>query len=214
VSDLQKAKIFKVDKPSDSITVQFNPKDFSITRAIEWVDRAIGGTDVSQKDFAGGKAQDLRVELWFDSTDTGSDVRKKYQKLLDLSMIDSRKVNQKTKKGQPPEVKFQWGSYLSFTGVITQITQTFVMFKRDGTPVRAKLDVTFSESEQKVKGQNPTTRRDSRKIRVVHQGERLDWIAYQEFGDPAYWRHIAEVNEIDNPENLYPGQILRITPVE
>jgi nucleoid-associated protein YgaU len=41
----------------------------------------------------------------------------------------------------------------------------------------------------------------------------LDWIAYQEYGAPAYWRHIAETNNLDDPKALYPGQILKLVPL-
>jgi nucleoid-associated protein YgaU len=42
----------------------------------------------------------------------------------------------------------------------------------------------------------------------------LDWIAYQEYGDAAAWRHIAEVNNLHNPLSLVPGQLLKLTPLE
>jgi nucleoid-associated protein YgaU len=49
---------------------------------------------------------------------------------------------------------------------------------------------------------------------VVREGERLDWIAYREYGNPARWRHIAEVNGISDPLELQPGQVLKLTPWE
>ncbi len=48
---------------------------------------------------------------------------------------------------------------------------------------------------------------------MVHEGQTLDWIAYQEYGDPAYWRHIAETNDLANPKDLRPGQVLKLTPL-
>jgi nucleoid-associated protein YgaU len=108
---------------------------------------------------------------------------------------------------------FQWGSFLSYKGVISQIAQNFTLFKTDGTPLRASVDVTFSETGEQQKKQNPTTRTEARKIWVVHEGQTLDWIAYQEYGDPACWRHIAETNNLPNPRDLRPGQVLKLTPL-
>ncbi len=212
-STLQKAEIFRVDNTSTKVTCQFNPKDLSITKSVKWVTQQIAGQDVPQTQFAGGEAQDLTVELWFDSTDTGSDVRNKYKALLTMAEIDQTKKDPKTFKGEPPQCKFQWGTYLSFTGVIKQISQSFSLFKGDGTPLRAKLQVTFSETAQPKKGQNPTTRAESRKVWVVHEGQTLDWIAFQEYGDPACWRHIAETNDLANPLDLRPGQVLKLVPL-
>lgn len=211
--NLQKAEIFLVDKPSEKLVCQFNPKDYSITKAVKWVYKQVDGKDVGDPEFSGGEARDFKLELLFDSTDTGTDVRKRYEALLKMAEIDPSKVNPTTRKGEPPWCKFQWGSYLSFTGVINEISQNFTLFKADGTPLRAKVGVTFSEVSPKKKGQNPTSYTEARKIWVVHEGQTLDWIAYQEYGDPAHWRHIAQTNGLTNPMELQPGQVLKLVPL-
>ena len=48
---------------------------------------------------------------------------------------------------------------------------------------------------------------------MVEEGQRLDWIAYQEYGDAARWRYIAESNNLDDPDVLQPGQILKLIPL-
>jgi len=211
--ELQKAEISQVDNPSKKVACQFNPKDFSITRTIKWVSRLSKVDNVATREFAGGEPQNLTVKLFFDSTSDGSDVRNKYKTLLEMAQIDETKKDTTTKMGEPPVCMFQWGSYLSYKGVITQIAQNFTMFNLDGTPLRASVDVTFSETEAEKKGQNPTTRTEARKVWVVHQGQTLDWIAYQEYGDPACWRHIADTNNLANPMDLRPGQVLKLTPL-
>jgi nucleoid-associated protein YgaU len=213
--NLQKAQIFRVDDPSQKVVCQFNPEDFSITKKIEWDRRTKGGQDVADAEFVGGEPRDFQVKLLFDTTDTGKSVQKEYEPLLVMGEIDPDKKNTKTRMSEPPICMFQWGSFLSFAGVITQITETFTMFKPDGTPVRANVNVTFGEvaKSKKNAGQNPTTRTESRKIWVVHQGQTLDWIAYKEYGDSVHWRHIAETNNLENPKDLRPGQVLKLVPL-
>jgi nucleoid-associated protein YgaU len=46
----------------------------------------------------------------------------------------------------------------------------------------------------------------------VSEGDRLDWIAYQEYNDAREWRRIAEANHITNPLALRPGMMLVIPP--
>jgi hypothetical protein len=41
-------------------------------------------------------------------------------------------------------------------------------------------------------------------------GDRLDEIAAEHYGDPAYWRLLAAFNDIDDPLHLSPGMALRI----
>ena len=213
MAELQKAEILQVDNTSKKVACQFNPKDFSITRVIKYITRKSTGSDVPTREFAGGEPQNLTVRLLFDSTDDGSDVRNKYKTLLEMAKIDETKKDTTTNLGEPPLCMFQWGSFLSYKGVITQVSQNFTLFKTDGTPLRANVDVTFSETGEQTKKQNPTTRTEARKIWVVHEGQTLDWIAYQEYGDPAYWRHIAETNNLANPRDLRPGQALKLTPL-
>jgi hypothetical protein len=43
--------------------------------------------------------------------------------------------------------------------------------------------------------------------------ERLDQIAYRFYGHPAYWRLLAQANQIDNPLKLAPDQPLVIPPI-
>ncbi len=82
-----------------------------------------------------------------------------------------------------------------------------------GLPVRARAQVNFRQAfdgDTLREGQNPTSRTDRRKTRLVQQGERLDYIAFQEYGDAGRWRDIAEANHLDNPLDLRAGQILVI----
>ncbi|MBN2007533.1 MAG: peptidoglycan-binding protein [Anaerolineae bacterium] len=211
-SSVVKAEIMKEDG-SGKVTCQFNPQDFSITRKIVWEGKVNIGGDASKLTFSGGEAQDLTIPLLFDSTESGGDVRDSYKPLLDLACIDDSTKNQKTQKGEPPRCRFVWGGFLSFTAVITQITQKFLMFKSDGTPVRAEVSVTFKQLEEEVRAQNPTSRSEARKIWVVHEGDRLDLIAHKEYGNAAHWKHIAETNDLADPFRLQPGQILKITPL-
>ncbi len=208
-----KARIVKVDDSTKFVVCQFNPQDFSITRKVKWNEKTDKGHDFSTVSFAGGEAQDLTIPLLFDTTDTGKDVRRKYKVLRELSGVDTSKKNLLTRMSEPPRCRFEWGKLLSFTAVITQITQKFIMFKADGTPVRAEVSVTFKQTATTVKRQNPTSYSEARRIWVVREGERLDWIAYQEYGDAAHWHHIADTNDLANPRDLRPGQVLKLVPL-
>jgi nucleoid-associated protein YgaU len=82
--------------------------------------------------------------------------------------------------------------------------------------VRATLNVTFQEAEKSGKYplQNPTTGGNpGYKARIVKEGDTLDWIAHEEYGDAAMWRFIADTNNINNPKILKPGQTLSIAPL-
>ncbi len=210
---LQKAEIFQENNHGIRVSCQFNPKDFSISKRNEWERTTVKGKSTAELEFAGGEPQDITVKLLFDTTDSGKDVRDSYEALLQMAEVDTKKKNPKTQKSEPPECIFQWGKFLSFTSVITSIDENFVLFDMDGTPLRVWVTVSFKQTSAPKRGQNPTTRAEPRRVWVVHEGETLAWIAYQEYGDPAQWRHIAETNNLDNPMEIVPGQVLKLTPL-
>jgi nucleoid-associated protein YgaU len=81
--------------------------------------------------------------------------------------------------------------------------------------VRATLDVSFLQAQEagRYPGQNPTTvGRPGYRRRIVKEGETIDWIAYDEYGDSAMWRFVADTNGLDDPGRLTPGQELAIAP--
>ncbi len=210
--NVQKAKIVNLNN-QQSLTCHFNPDTFSLERSLDWKAPPKTGSDYPELVFSGGQAGDLTMTLLFDTTSSGSDVRDAYTALTDMSKVDQSKKDAKTNKGEPPRCRFEWGRFLTFEAVITKLAEKFLMFKSDGTPLRAEVTVTFKQVAEATSGQNPTTRTEPRKIWVVHEGQTLDWIAYQEYGDPAQWRHIAETNDLADPLDIRPGQVLKLVPL-
>ena len=115
-------------------------------------------------------------------------------------------------KPPPAKVTFEWGAF-KFQGVIKSLTIDYVLFKRDGTPIRAKANLKLTEYKQDSAwpGQNPTSGGSpTDRIWRVKQGERLDYIAAQVYGDATRWRVIAAHNELTNPQALRSGIDLAI----
>ena len=109
---------------------------------------------------------------------------------------------------------FTWGS-LAFTCVLARATQRFLMFRPDGTPVRARLQVTFNEftnAELEAKEIKRETADYSRRYEVG-QDETLSAVAGRVYGDPSLWRPIALRNGIDDPRSLEPGLRLAVPPL-
>lgn len=241
IGSIERIKIFTVNEsgvkesPPGGVEIecQFNPTTLKIEKSAEW------GSDDAQKSssggkskenpssgqknspklsFKGGKAARFSLDLLFDtSSEIGErrDVRKVYtNKLLQLTIA---KMNGKKMEKPPPLVQVQWGSFTFWKTVVTKVNVTYLLFDSDGTPIRAKANVDFEQQDPGddiVKGQNPTSRTEARKTRLVQLGDRLDLIAFEEYNHPGYWRYLAEVNNLGNPRDLHPGQILVVPPLE
>ena len=197
----------------NAVTAHFNPETISLSKNNQWIPRPSIGESVPKTTYSGGDAGSMTLELLFDTTKKGTKVTEEYRKLLEAAL--AQPTQNKDKKGEPKQVVVQWGKFLSYVAVIDSISQTFTFFLPDGTPLRANVTVTLREviDKTKMKAQNPTSRSEVRQTWVVEKGQRLEWIAYQAYGNTAAWRHIAEANDIINPTLLRPGQILKITPL-
>jgi nucleoid-associated protein YgaU len=90
------------------------------------------------------------------------------------------------------------------------------MFRSDGTPVRATLNVSFKQYKP-LSDQLADPRRnspDKTKRRVVSADDSIWLLANREYGDPRDWRLIARKNRIDDPRAIRPGAVLVVPPID
>lgn len=192
------------------VAVQFNPEEYSLERSTNFAQLSVPGLSAPLVQFIAGNAQTAEMELLVDTTETspaggpGSDVR---QLVTDVTSL----MNINPELHAPPPVVFAWGN-LTFTCVLTRVQQHYVMFRPDGTPVRARLTVSLSEylnvelEAKQVKRQTV----DYTKVHVVTQGDTLALIAHAEYADATAWRAIAIRNDITDPRALTVGATLTI----
>jgi hypothetical protein len=228
-SNLEAARIYQLDKDGNEdksgicVSCMFNPYQYEVRKTNSYTDDPKNNSAVPQIEFKSSGPQTLTLSLFFDTYEeykSGERINKTED--FDVSLITRKlwqlmdpKTNKsagKNNKIPPPQVAFQWGNLL-FKAVITSMTQKFTMFSKDGTPVRATVDITFQQYRdfQKYGYQNPTSGGGPvHGIRRVVAGDRLDTIAQESYGDSSKWRLIAEHNHISNPLGIFPGQQLTI----
>ncbi len=190
----------------------FNPTKYSISKTNNWNSHDTKGENVAPLEFGGGGNRELKLDLFFDKYEEGESIEKYLNDLWKLMEIDENKKNRDTNKGEPPKCRLQMGKWLSFKCVITRMSHEYLLFKPDGTPVRAKVSLSLKEAKiEESRGQNPTSRGlVGRKSRRISPGERLDWIAFQEYGDPSLWKEIARENDMADPTRIEPGEIISL----
>ena len=201
----------------DRIEVQFNPTEYTLSKGAQIAEIALPGIDSPILQFIRGQTEKLALDLFFDTTDAGMgetgvvDVRTRTRPVYQLVKIQPN-------THAPPRVTFMWGTGLSFRAIVESVTQKFTLFNPLGIPLRATLSVSFAEYktlEEQLKELNLQSS-DHSKVRRVRRGDRLDRIAYEEYGDAADWRRIADAPEnagmIERAGRLRPGTALTIPP--
>jgi hypothetical protein len=209
-----KALIRTLDGDKVEIPCLFNPKEYSVSKSNKWSVPPSKGQQLGDYEFGGGDPAKMTLQLLFDTFESGQDVRKVYtDKVWKLMWIDEKLKDHQSGDGRPPRVQFQWGEAFGFEAVITSITQKFILFRENGVPVRATLDVSFQQIKDELfyPAQNPTSGGNGGGRQVtVKEGDTLTAIAYEEYGDSNRWRAIADANRLTQVRRLRPGMVLEI----
>lgn len=223
---LMKAKL-SVDREDtraaqDELEFQFNPEAITITRQQASTSTPVMGTENKQEDQnaspSGGESTLTLKEVIFDTYElkpTASVYTNYIQKL-------EKFVGYDRDKHAPPYLVFTWGkfteqlpAYAALKCKLDNLTVDYTMFLNDGTPVRAKCNLTLrlgltAKEQQEAKQKNSP---DHAKLVTVRRGQSLSDIAADEYDNPAEWRRIADANQIDDPMALAPGMKLIVPPI-
>ena len=197
------------------VTCGFNPREYVVAKSATWMRTpARGAQSAPMPEFVGTNPRTLQLELFFDDWQSGSaDVARDVETLLGWTnpTADSISAN----RPNPPIVFFQWGSKPLFNAYVKSVSARYTMFKEDGTPVRAQVTAAFEEVPDEPGRQNPTSGGPvGLRVRITTAGETLQSIAYEEYGDPALWRALANENHIDDALRVAAGTRLLVPPAK
>jgi hypothetical protein len=203
---LAKARIV-VEATGEQFEVMFNPEEYTLNKDNNFASQNVPGLSGPILQFVHGNLRTLDMELFFDTFEIQRDVREETRKVTDLLKIN-RDLH------APPVIQISWAS-LQFRGVLARANQKFILFFPDGRPARARITCTFNEFLDPTREAAEVDRQtaDFTKVHIVVEGETLSGIAGRIYEDPAMWRPIAIVNEIENPRELTAGQPLAIPPL-
>jgi hypothetical protein len=166
----EKAKLVSLGPDKPEIEVHFNPA--SLVYTVENSTHQPSATP-KRKQYAASFSGKLSMDLQFDTTNFGDDVRLTTNQVAAF-MQSSANVD-RNKKGASakaqPAVSFQWGSY-EFKGTMESFKETIDFFSAEGVPLRSLVsilllqqDVVFSDATtatSKVEGSLvPTGANDS-----------------------------------------------------
>jgi hypothetical protein len=131
---------FKTVKAAEPIEVDvhFNPASLQYTVSNTLKEQGSGS---KKKQYVSQTTAKLTMELVFDTTASGEDVREttdKMAKLLEPHGPSGKQV--------PPLVEFGWGLY-RFTGMVEQYKETLDFFGASGVPLRSGVNLTLSSQD-------------------------------------------------------------------
>lgn len=213
---LEKAAILATDggAPIGRLEFSYNPTQVQTSKTASWRRPTTRGAEsTTPPEFTGSEPQKVDMEIFFDAwSDPMGDVSGDVNKLIGWTRPTLMSRNRH--KPSPPVLVFQWGAsraLADFRGYLKSVNATYTMFRIDGSPIRATCKISLEEWPADVPQQNPTSGSlDSRRSRVLGDGDSLASLAFQEYGDAALWRGLAAFNGIDDPFRVPTGTHLLV----
>lgn len=208
-----------------AIEVSYNPPEMTFVKEASYADINIPGLDAPIVQFVRGSTETLGLELFFDTTDSGTGAGAVPVTPLvdDFYQLVKIQGNLHT----PPIVRIFWGEHFpglrndqsarpvpAFDCIVTSCSRKFTLFNPDGVPLRAIVTLALREyrtMEEQLQALNPQSS-DHTRQHIVQEGEDLPLIAYEAYGNPARWRVIADANNLANVRTPSPGTVLTLPP--
>jgi hypothetical protein len=186
----------------DPIEVHFNPA--SLVYSLENSTRQ-QGNDPKRRQFAGQFTGKLTMDLQFDTTNSGDDVRT----ITNQVALFMQSSAQATKAGSgnstganapaQPVLAFQWGTYV-FKGIMESFKETIDFFSADGVPLRALVSIGLARQDNVFDEDQALLGTDSGAGSIVQtsSGDSATSAATKG-GDPKASRALASANGLENP---------------
>jgi hypothetical protein len=137
-----RAKFTPVTGQGKAIDVHFNPASlqYTVTNTLKEE-----GTGNNKKQFVTQSTGKLTMDLVFDTTHTGEDVRVHTEKVAKL--MEPVGGSSPGAKHAPAVVEFGWGTY-AFKGMVESYKETIDFFAPNGVPLRATVNVSLSRQDK------------------------------------------------------------------
>jgi hypothetical protein len=179
------------------IPVHFNPSSLVYTVENSTQQQ---GSDPKRRQFAGQFTGKLSMDLQFDTTDTGVDVRQVTGQVA-LFMQSSASANKSSNGGAnapaPAVLSFEWGAY-QFQGFMESFKETIDFFSADGIPLRALVSIGLARQDNVFDTGSANTPPPSGSLVPTSSSSSAASAAAQG-GDPNAARALASANGLENP---------------
>jgi hypothetical protein len=115
---------------------------------------------------------------------------------------------------RPNYVMLSWAQ-LQFQCVLTRMKVAYTLFQPNGTPLRAKVSVTFLgfASEKQLAQEAQLESPDVSHLVTVVAGDTLPGLSYRIYGTSLYYLQVAAYNGLSNFRRLEPGMQLIFPPL-
>jgi len=210
-------------KSMATFEAMYNPESLKISYRTEWQEDQGLGRSGSPVRYVNTKPEKINFQLIFSSVGVeraGLAVWEKIESVSERVKAFSNITGYQDKIHRPYYLSLAWGETLRsgkydyYPCQLSSVDVSYTQFDRKGKPIRAELDVEFTEDHiPEPKGQGKSSP-DVTHARVVKAGDTLPMMAEKVYENPSYYMRTAEANRLDSVRDIQSGDSLVFPPIE
>jgi hypothetical protein len=190
-----------------------NPDNIKIQKGIEYNEQQAPATSSASQKYKSTPSDKLNFEIVIDCT--GIVDPKRIDMAKEIKDLETIIYTYNGKIHRPNFVKIQWGQNITFNGVLNSIDISYTLFKPDGSPLRAKISLAFSQyiSPKTVTMTDAPSSPDLTHIVNVTEGMSLPQLCLQIWDDDSLYIQVSKFNNLNKFRNLNGINKLIFPPV-
>jgi nucleoid-associated protein YgaU len=193
-------------------TVRVNPEKYTQSFAAVYNQSGAAGSSNVPLKFDHQRPSTIKFELVFDATGaipgSATNLTSEINSFLGVVWRYQGSIH------EPFYLKLYWGD-LTFGARLTELSLSYTLFRPDGTPLRARGDVTFTNyvDPATLAKQEKKKSADLTHIRQVVAGDTLPALCGKIYGRPELYPLVARHNKLRHFRRLEPGTQIVFPPI-
>ncbi|TAE00857.1 MAG: peptidoglycan-binding protein [Bacteroidetes bacterium] len=210
-------------KVGSALKVAINPSSYKHDYEISYEEADTIGQTVKGAKFAGMGAESVSFTLIFDETGAikstsgeggasggaGKAVAKEIKAFREAIFSYNGSAH------QPNYVKITWGTMI-FNGRLTTMSINYKMFKPNGNPLRAEIEVAFQGATDAAAAalEANASSPDMSHLVTTKSGDLLPLICQNIYKDPSMYLEVAKINGLVSFRNVKPDTTIYFPPIK
>jgi hypothetical protein len=198
---------------SGTYTVMINPESIKWNRKVDYNAKQTQNSSSTSQTYKSTPYADLSFDIVIDCTGI---VDSKRTKMSDeIKKIERIVYTYNGDIHRPNYVQVQWGKNINFNSVLKSFDTTYTLFRPDGTPLRAKISLSFGEyiSPKKVQKLEKKNSPDMTHLVTVVEGDNLPQLCHRIWNDSSFYVAVAKYNGLNKFRKLKSGKELIFPPI-
>ncbi|HEU4719674.1 MAG TPA: hypothetical protein VFU15_17640 [Bacteroidia bacterium] len=204
---------FQTPLSGQPYTVMINPDSIKWSRSVEYNEQQPPDTSSPSQKYKNTPSEKLSFDIVIDCTGIVDSTRTSMA--TEISSLETICYTYNGKIHRPNFVKVQWGKDISFNGVLTSFDTSYTLFRPDGSPLRAKISLSFSQyiSVSTVTKIDAPSSPDLTHMVTVVQDVNLPQLCTKVWNDYSFYIQVARYNGLNKFRNLKSGTKLIFPPI-